>query len=80
MHNYVKFPVRCRRNPHKTETLYVYYLRDDDGWFPLPPIICDNGCGLHACNTCTQDVWEKSKTTHPLTQEEQFRKMMAQFL
>lgn len=76
--NYVKFPIRCRRWPLKTETLYVYYLRDADGWLPLPPNICDNGCGLPACNACVSEVWELSKSKHPLTDEDLLRIALGQ--
>lgn len=73
MRNYVKFPIRCRLRPWKTEVLYVYYLRDAGKWLPLPPNICDNGCGLLECNACVLDVWELSKNKHPLTDDDLIR-------
>ena len=79
MRNYVRFDVTCRQQPWKTRTLYVYYIKDSEGWLPLPPNICDYGCGLPECNDCVREVWKLSKATHPFTSEDLIRTTMNQF-
>ena len=65
MLTYTDFSVSCPRLPGKTETLRVYYVRQDDRWLPLPVNICDNGCGLEVCRSCTVRVFQQAASQEP---------------
>lgn len=56
MPNPVAFLVQCRLYPLRQERIYVYYVERGGKQFPLPPNICDNGCGEAACQECVAAV------------------------
>jgi hypothetical protein len=48
----IKFTVRCKLDNCREETLYVYYVKNDGKWLPLPPNICDHSDNSQTCQEC----------------------------
>ena len=65
MQNKVHFTVQCRLHPGREESLCVSYVKQDRTWIPLPPNICDNGCGEDACRQCVVTALQQALAQQP---------------
>lgn len=65
MPNYIDFTVSCPMDKSRTESIRVYYVQVDGSWLPLPPNICDNGCGSDICSRCIADLIDRALQQSP---------------
>lgn len=63
--NKVDLVVKCRMSPANKEAITVYYVKCENEWVPMPPSICDNGCGSEACKRCIDEVYAKAAAEVP---------------
>lgn len=63
--NKVDFIVKCRMYPANKETISVYYIKNGNDWVPMPPSICDNGCGSKECRYCIDAVISQAAAEVP---------------